>query len=378
MRLSDGRRRDGTSRRSTTFLVVILTIDPLAGCYSMNFSDYKGDTASADATGTSEVGEVAGSQLDSEPDSNVVSPDLARASDSVAPDSMDIAAPQPDLVDPDLSPSGADLAPPPDLVGQSTDLAQDLPSGRPELLTPDAETGLDTAVDVDGDAGMLCGPGVPPLFADSFDQSALVAFSGWNTNSPFGIPVLLDQSTYLSPPASALASIPANTGAVVLGAFMSMSFGQTSHPPTAHFAFDVRIAEACLQGLASGHYMSIGDVSPALQYFLSFCVEAGTVPTIYVCESAAVTGYPAAARQPIKLDEWQHIDLQVQFAGQPTGSFSVGDGPAQSFVPHPTASAIEGSGNGSVGIGTSLMGPAPACTVNYDNVVFDRPVVCTN
>jgi len=25
-----------------------------------------------------------------------------------------------------------------------------------------------------------------------------------------------------------------------------------------------------------------------------------------------------------------------------------------------------------------LTGPAPACTVNYDNVVFDMPAACTN
>ncbi|HJX65671.1 MAG TPA: hypothetical protein VJ860_17160 [Polyangia bacterium] len=345
----------------------------------MNFSDYKGDAANANATGTSEVGEVAGSQLDCGPDSSVVPPDLVRAPDSLGLSSMDLPAQQPDLLatGPDLSPGSMDLTSPTDLVGQSRDLAQDLPSGGPDLMAPDAGPGLEAAADADGDAGILCGSGEPPLFTDSFDQYSSVIAGGWDTNSPSGSPVLLDQSTYLSRPASALASLPANSGAVVFGAFMSMSFGQTSHPSTAHLAFDVKIAKACLQSLPSGHYMTIGDVSPALQYLLSLCVEAGTLTTIYVCESAVLTGYPAAARQPIKLDEWQHIDLQAQFSGQqPTGSLSVGDGPAQFFTPHPNASASAGSGIGSVGIGTSLMGPALACTVNYDNVVFDRPAAC--
>jgi len=357
--------------------VVILTTDLLTGCYSMNFSDYKGDAANADATGTSEVGEVASSQLDAGPDSSVVPPDLVEAPDSLGLSSMDLPAQQPDLLatGPDLSPGSADLASPPDLVGQSRDLAQDLLSGGPDLMAPDAGPGLDAAAD----AGIPCGSGAPPPFTDSFDQYSSVIAGGWDTNSPSGSPVVLDQSTYLSPPASALASLPANPRAVVFEAFMSISFGQTSHPPTAHLAFDVRIAKACLQSLTSGHYMTIGDVTPAPPYLLSFRVEAGTVTTIYVSESVVLTGYPAAARQPIKLDEWQHIDLQLQLSGQqPTGSLSVGDGPAQSFTPHPNASASAGSGIGSVGIGTSLMGPALACAVNYDNVVFDRPAACAN
>jgi hypothetical protein len=342
--------------------VVILTTDLLAGCYSMNFSEYKADAGRAGASGSSEVGEVASSQLDAGPDSNVVLPDLAQAPDSLSPGSMDLASPT-------------------DLERQSSDLAQDLPSGGPDLMAADAELGPDTTTDADGDAGILCGSG-PPLFTDGFDQYSSVIAGGWNTNSPFGTPVLLDQSTYLSPPASALASLPANPGAVLFEASMSMSFGQTSHPPTAHLAFDVRIAKACLQSLPSGHYMTIGDVSlsPA-PYLLSFCVEAGTVTTIYVSEIEITdpgVSY-SGGRQPIRLDEWQHIDLQLQLSGQqPTGSLSVGDGPVQYFTPHPNASASAGSGIGSLGIGTSLMGPAPACAVNYDNVVFDRPAACAD
>jgi len=368
----------------------------------MSFSDYKGDAGSAGATGTSEVGEVASSQFDVGPgDRSVVSLDLAQAPDSIAPGidvpslqpdlaqtpdsfslgSMDLATPQLDVVSfaPDLPPSGADLASSPDLVGQSSDLAQDLPSGGPDLMAPDAELAPDTAADVDAAPAILCGSGAP-LFTDNFDQYPTVTAGGWTTMLMGGSAMVLDQSTFASSPASAVSSLPVNTQQGACVAQLTKSFSQTPHPPTAHLSFDVRIAKACLQSLPSGLFMGIGYMSPALSYLLDLYVEVGTPTTIFVSESpGSGVSYTDGGKQPIKLDEWQHIDLQTQFSGErPVGSLSVGDGPAQSFALHPTGSAIYGDSMASVSVGAMLIGPSLACTVNYDNVVFDMPPVCTN
>jgi hypothetical protein len=126
--------------------------------------------------------------------------------------------------------------------------------------------------------------------------------------------------------------------------------------------------------------MGIASLSPALSYSLYLYVAVGATTTIYVSEYAGPgVSYTDAGKQPIKLDEWQHIDLQAQFSGErPVGSLSVGDGPAQSFALHPTVSAIYGDSMASVSLGAMLIGPSLACTVNYDNLVFDMPPVCTN
>jgi hypothetical protein len=252
------------------------------------------------------------------------------------------------------------------------------PAGAPDLMAPDAGLGLDAATNADA-APILCGSGAPPLFTDSFDQSPLVTAGGWTTYLTGGGAMLLDQSTYVSSPASALSSLPVNTQQDGYTAELSMSFMQISHPPTAHLAFDVRISGACLQSLTPISSLSIADLSPAPTHLLNIYVQAGMGTTIYVSESTGLTmRYPAAGRQYIKLDEWQHIDLQLRFSGQPTGSLSVGDGPAQFFTPHPTASVVYSKQPAFLSLGASLTGPAPACTVNYDNVVFDMPAACTN
>jgi hypothetical protein len=354
-------------RSGSACLVVVLTTDLLAGCYSMSFSEYKGDAASAGAGGTSEIGEVARSQLDAGPDSNAVSPDLAQATDSLAPGSTDLASSL-------------------DLVRQSSDLAQDLPSGLPDLMAPDTGPELDTAVDADTDAGIQCGLDAPPLFTDSFDQYPLVTGS-WSTLVQGGATFSLDNSAYASGPASALMSLPElsiGTTSFMCSAGLSMLF-PPPHAPTVHLAFDMRVSGSCLQSELPGALLvlprGMASVSPASMYYLDIYVDASPVTTAYVHESdSAGNSYAPAARQPFKLDEWQHIDLQLRFSGQqPTGSLSVGDGPAQFFVLHPTGSAIYGDQDVSLSFGTvCLAPPSPACNVNYDNVVFDMPAVCAN
>ncbi|HJX65669.1 MAG TPA: hypothetical protein VJ860_17150 [Polyangia bacterium] len=353
-------------RRGATCLVAVLTTDLLAGCYSMNFSDYKGDAGSAGATGTSEAGEVAGSQLDAGPDSNGVSPDLTLAPDRFAPGSIDLAMPK-------------------DLVGPSRDLAQDLPSGGPDVMAPDAKPEPDAAADADTDAGIQCGSGAPPLFTDSFDQSSLVA-AGWTTVLQGGGMFSLDNSAYASGPASALMSLPETSMSTPLSmcsAGLSMLF-PPPHAPTVHLAFDMRVSGSCLQSELPGAFLVLprvmASVSPASAYHLDIYVDASAATTAYVHEGdSAGNSYAPAARQSIKLDEWQHIDLQLRFSGQqPTGSLSVGDGPAQVFALHPTGSAIYGDQSVFLSFGTiCFVPPSPACNVNYDNVVFDMPAACT-
>jgi hypothetical protein len=369
MRLLDRRRRDRTSRRNATLLVVVLSTDLLAGCYSMNFSEYKGDVGSAGASGTSEVGEVASSQLDAGPDSNVVSPDLAQVPDS-------------------LGPGGTDLASPPDLAGQSRDLAQDLPSGAPDLVATDAEPEPDTAADADGAAGILCGSGTEPVFTDGFDQPSLVA-AGWGTSFVGGGMFSLDSSTYVSAPASALLYLPETQMApstFICSASLSMVF-LYKHAPTAHLAFDVRVSGDCLHSGSPGLYIvsprSIATLSPAYGYYLDIYVApspATTVYTVYVQErDGAGSSYAPAAQQSISVDEWLHIDLQVRFSGKPKGALSVGGRPAQPFVPTPTGSAIYGDQQVLLGFGgATMVFPSPACSVNYDNVVFSMPAPCTD
>jgi hypothetical protein len=252
------------------------------------------------------------------------------------------------------------------------------PSGAPDLMAPDAGPGLDAATDADA-APILCGSGASPLLTDSFDQSALVTAGGWTTYLTGGGAMLLDQSTYSSSPASALSSLPVTTQQGSCTAELSMSFNRIPHAPTAHLAFDVRISGACMQSLTMGSFLSVASLSPAFAHSLSLYVEAGMGTTIYVSENTGPTmRYPTAGQQYIKLDEWQHIDLQLRFSGQPMGSLSVGDGPAQSFTPHPTASVVYSEQPTFLSLGAWLAGPAPACTVNYDNVVFDMPAACTN
>jgi len=366
MRVLDRRRRDRTSRRSTAFLLVILSTDLLAGCYSMNFSDYNGDAGSAGASGTSEVGEVASSQLDAGPDSNVVSPDLAQGLDG-------------------LGPGSTDLASPPDLAGQSHDLAQDLPSGAPDLAAPDAEPEPDAATAADGAAGILCGSGTEPVFTDGFDQPSLVA-AGWGTSFVGGGMFSLDSSTYVSAPASALLYLPetqTGTSNFMCSASLSTMFS-SPHAPTAHLAFDVRVSADCVQSGSPGFFIvsprSIATLSPASGYHLDIYIAPSLVTTVYVKEyDGAGNSYAPAAQQSINVDEWLHIDLQVRFSGKPRGAFSVGGRPAQPFVPTPTGSAIYGDQQVFLGFGgANMVPPSPACSVNYDNVVFSMPAPCTN
>jgi hypothetical protein len=353
----------------------------------MNFSEYKADAGSAGASGTSEVGEVAGSQFDAGPDSNAVSSDLAQAPDSFVPGSMDLPAPQPDLIAPaaDLSPGSADLASPPDLVGQSPDLAQDLPSEAHDFTARDAEPEPDTAADADGAAGILCGSGTEPVFTDGFDRPSLVA-AGWGTSFVGGGMFSLDSSTYASAPASALLYLPETqmgTGSSMCSASLWTMF-PSPHAPTAHLAFDMRVSGGCLHSESPGFFVipsrSIATLTPASGYHLDIYIAPSPVTTVYVKEyDGAGNSYAPAAQQSINVDEWFHIDLQLRFSGKPRGALSVGGRPAQPFVPTPTGSAIYGDQQVFLGFGAAnMVSPSPACSVNYDNVVFSMPAPCTN
>jgi hypothetical protein len=371
--------------RNTPFLVVVLTTDLLAGCYSMNFSEYKGDAVSAGANGIPEVGEVATSEFDAGPaDGDFVSRDLVQAPDSLAPGNVDLPSAEPDLIAPaaDLSPGSTDLASPPDLMGQTGDLAQDLPSGAPDLTPHDAEPEADAAADADGAAGILCGSGTEPIFTDGFDRPSLVA-AGWSANFVGGGMFSLDNSTYVSQPTSALLYLPETQMGSTCSASLSMMF-PSPHAPTAHLAFDVKVSGSCLQSGSPGLFIvsprSIATLSPASGYHLDIYIAPGPVTTVYVKEyDGAGNSYAPAAQQSISVDEWLHIDLQLRFSGEPRGALSVGGRPAQLFVPTPTGAASYGDQQVFLGIGAAnMVPPSPACNVNYDNVAFSMPAPCTN
>jgi hypothetical protein len=266
--------------------------------------------------------------------------------------------------------------------GVSTDLVGPQWPNGVDTAPPDLMQPMDGSVESPSKPPILCPANGSLLLDDSFDHSSTVTAAGWSTYLAGGSAMSLDQSVYLSPPGSALAALPANSQMGNSAATMSTSFSATPHNPTAHFAFDVQVAAPCLQpaptpGLVPPS-LQIGDVMPAMQYEISLTiVPNGSSAQLQLQEFSGIGNlYPVTGQQPIAIGAWQHIDLQLRFAGEPVGWLSVAGGPPQVFSLHPSGGAAFGDEMVGVSVGAYLMGPANACNVHYDNVQFSMPSAC--
>jgi hypothetical protein len=254
-------------------------------------------------------------------------------------------------------------------------------SGGTDSSTPNALDSAGADAPGAGDAGtagpqLVCGPASASVFRDSFDQSVLVTGSGWSSSSTGGGSFALDTVQFASPPASALASLPATSDMTMTSTTLRIS-SMDAHLPTAYLSFDVRISSKCVARMRLGYSSFIAGVSPSMQYNLYISIESNTPNTLCVSEFKDMgTTFPAAGRQIINLDEWQHVELQIRFSGEPRGFLQVGAGPAQYFTPHPSGSATVGDEPLSFFIGPYMTGPSDGCDINYDNVVFDAPAPC--
>lgn len=273
-----------------------------------------------------------------------------------------------------------------DQGGQSTALHFDANTvnsiDAPLIVRADAGSANspDTMVVVDASGisnEVLCGPATAAIFKDSFDNFELVTGEVWHSYSAGGATFSLDKVDFASAPASALATLPAVSDMTMTDATLSCSPMRelNTHHPTVYLAFDIKISARCVARSQFG--FSIARVSPSLEYSFNVYVEPSAPNTLYVVEFKGMGNmYPNVGHQIVKLDEWQHVQLQIRFSGVPLGFLQVGEGPAKYFTPHPSGSAIFGDQRMSFSIGPYLHGPSDGCTINYDNVVFDAPPPC--
>lgn len=232
----------------------------------------------------------------------------------------------------------------------------------------------------DQDAGLphlLCGPPSAKVFRDSFDQSVLVTGAGWSASTAGGASFSLDTSDSVSSPGSAMATFPSVSDSTSSSASLRTPYVTDGHLPTIYVSFDIKISSTCLSKMYSGRSAFIAGIQPSSQYSLYISVANTNPPTLCVEEFKGVgTSIPSAGHQPVTLDEWQHVELEVRFSGDARGFLQVGSGPAQYFTSHPSGGALAGDEWQSLFIGPYLSGQHEACTVHYDNVVFDSPAAC--
>jgi cysteine-rich repeat protein len=226
---------------------------------------------------------------------------------------------------------------------------------------------------------LLCGTSTTSVFRDSFDQSNLVTDTGWYSNGAGGGLFSLDTLDSVSPPASALVTLPAVSDSTMTSARLGSPFSikNNNHPPTAYMSFDVKISSKCMAKMSPRSSTFIASVSPSMEYSLHISIVATTPPTLCVEEFKGVGNmYPDTGCGSVILDEWQHVQMELRFSGNARGFLQVGSGLPQYFTPHPSGAAIAGDERQSFSIGPYLSGPHDGCNMHYDNVIFDTPEAC--